>query len=509
MPSSTSQRKKRQSSLEATIAGYYSDPEKFVREVIKPTEIQPEQSALLQAIAGNPMVSARSGHGVGKTTSIAWAILWFMFTRVNARVPCTAPTQRQLFSVLWPEINRWMNNSAILKQVFNWKKTKLEMRTHEATWFAYCIASNRDTNMQGIHGDNLLFVVDEASGVPDPIFAAIEGSLTKAENRLVLVGNPNLNHGYFYNSHTRDKKQFKTLHFDSEKSKLTSEKFIKRMARYGVDSDIYLVRVKGEFPKGQPDTLIRVAAVMPAVGREIEEVRRPRISIGVDPARFGDDDSIICVREDMRILPMVPGETAFHGLDTQQVAGQVLRIVRTYRGEGHRGTIQVRIDDTGVGGGVTDSLRHAAEANPHLDIEVIPIIFNAAPTISDYDDYGSQMWGNIRDLLPMLSLPEDDDLIAQLTTRKYKLTPDGRIRLERKEDMKKRQLPSPDRADALGLACADVDAETFVNAPVVETERRTLDDKARGEAFAEHFAGLEVGSHRDDDEGEDDDFFRR
>jgi hypothetical protein len=172
-----------------------------------------------------------------------------------------------------------------------------------------------------------------------------------------------------------------------------------------------------------------------------------RIEIGVDPARYGDDESVICWR---RGLVVQPFET-FQGINTTRLTGEIAVLVKQFRKAGYEDSILVKVDDTGIGGGVTDQLEEVAG---ELNIEVMPINFGGTAQDPDYADYGAEMWGGVKEALATISLPDDSLLVSQLTTRKYKLQPDGRIKLERKEDMKKRGVSSPDRADALALCFA-------------------------------------------------------
>jgi len=203
--------------------------------------------------------------------------------------------------------------------------------------------------------------------------------------------------------------------------------------------------VLGLFPKGEPDTFIRLDAIEAAIQRSVEEAGR--FFIGVDPARFGDDESVICWRHGMSVKPF----RGFHGINTTRLSAEVAMLCREIRSTGHYGPIEVRIDETGIGAGVVDQFDLVREK---LGAQLIPINFGGAGD-EEYADKGARMWGAVRSALPGLSLPNDDDLAAQLTTRKYKIQPDGRIKLERKEDMKKRGLPSPDRGDALALCVSD------------------------------------------------------
>jgi len=232
-----------------------------------------------------------------------------------------------------------------------------------------------------------------------------------------------------------------------------SDEYCERIAtRYGRDSDVYRVRVLGLFPKGEPDTFIRLDEAEGARGRIVPD--RGAWFIGVDVARFGDDETVIYFRRGFNVQEPV----VRHGIATTWTAGEVVNVVKWIRATGYEDTIEVRVDDTGIGGAVTDMLN---EQSVELDIDVIPVNFGAAGD-EDHADRAALMWGRLKEFMGEMSLPDDEQLLAQLSTRKYKIQPDGRIKLERKEDMKKRGLPSPDRADALAL-CFDEGGDVGVS----------------------------------------------
>lgn len=422
---------------------YIRNPVDYVRDIIGavPTE---QQAQILTALAGNRAVAAKSGHGVGKTAVMSWAILWFLPLHPFARVPVTAPTGHQLDDTLWPEVRYWLDRSAPLRQIIEWTKTRVAVKGHEETWFSVPRSSNKAENLQGFHGRHVLFGVDEASGVEQEIMEVVEGALTNAGAKLLMTGNPTKLSGTFYDAFHKDRTHYETFTMSSADSSLVSPEYCERIARrYGRESDVYRVRVEGLFPRGEPDTFIRLDEVEAAINRDVAP--DGEVYIGVDPARFGDDESVICYRHGWHVYPL----RRFAGIDTSRLTGEVVRLVRGIR-DGYDGRVVVRVDDTGIGAGVTDQLRLVASDNR---IEVVPVNFGGEAN-SEYADYGSLMWGQIKDALDNLDLPRDDELIVQLTTRKYTVRPDGKIKLERKEDMKKRGVTSPDRADALALSIA-------------------------------------------------------
>ena len=175
------------------------------------------------AIAQHRKVSIRSGQGVGKTAFEANLVLWFLACFPYPRVVCTAPTRQQLNDVLWAEIAKWQERSPVLQAMLVWTKTRVYMRGHEKRWFAVARTATKPENMQGFHEDNMLFVVDEASGVADPIMEAIQGTLSGDNNRLLMCGNPTQNTGTFHDSHTLDAQSYYCMKVSSRDSPRTNK----------------------------------------------------------------------------------------------------------------------------------------------------------------------------------------------------------------------------------------------------------------------------------------------
>lgn len=196
---------------------YRQDPLIFFREV---TRFQPDdwQVKAARAIAEGRRLAVRSGQGVGKTAFEANVVLWFLACFPYPRVVCTAPTRQQLNDVLWAEIAKWMESSQILGLLLNWTKTRVYMRGYEKRWFAVARTATKPENMQGFHEDNMLFVVDEASGVADPILEAVLGTLSGPNNKLLYCGNPTKATGGFADAFGRDAATWYTMTVSSRDS---------------------------------------------------------------------------------------------------------------------------------------------------------------------------------------------------------------------------------------------------------------------------------------------------
>ncbi|MEK3722297.1 AAA family ATPase [Paenibacillus sp. FSL H8-0034] len=443
---------------------YWDDPVAFGEDMLG-FEADDWQQAAMMDVAHHPRTSVRSGQGVGKTGFEAVLVIWFLCCRPNARVVCTAPTKQQLNDVLWAEVAKWLEASMV-KNLLKWTKTKVYMIGHEERWFATARTATKPENMQGFHEDHMLFVVDEASGVADPIMEAIQGTLSGEDNKLLMCGNPTRTSGVFYDSHNRDRSRYRTHKVDSRDSKRTSKENVQMLIdKYGAESDVVRVRVYGEFPKAEADSFIALELVELVAGGSIASVG-DTLHLGVDVARFGDDETVIAPRIGMKVFKL----KCYNKQDTMVTAGWVIATGRKMlRRFPQLGKVEIKVDDSGVGGGVTDRLEEVIREERLKGWQVIPINNGSKPTRNEeehYDNRGTETWADLRDILqecfsghmqgrPVeVELPDDERLITQLTQRKYRMTSKGKIALERKEDMKKRGLDSPDRADAVVLAFA-------------------------------------------------------
>lgn len=441
---------------------YRNNPILFVREVCK-AEPEIEQIQMLDSVNKNKMTAVKSGHGIGKTTTLAWTILWFMFTRPFPKIPCTAPTMHQLRDILWAEISKWLYQSPILQQFFEWTVERLTLRTQEEKWFAVARTATKPDAMQGFHSESLLFVVDEASGVDNKIFEPILGALTGEETRFIMVGNPTKTEGFFYDAFTKNRNMFNCITLNAENSNRVSKDFVSAIiALYGKDSDPYRVRVAGEFPKSQPDTFISLELIERAINNyrykeHPKDERLVNIHLGVDVARFGDDESVIYLTKEYEggLYLSVIQEVVYKNT-TVELTGRTKAIIRQLNAQYPKLVVYVNVDGGGVGAGVVDELE-----SDHSDLKykVIEQTFGGqGGTLNEepikYSNNTGLLWGNVRRLLLVekLWLAEDNTLIKQLSTRKYSVDEDGNIRLERKSEMKKRNEESPDRADSLSLS---------------------------------------------------------
>lgn len=451
---------------------YYADhPVEFVEDIIGATPDE-EQAKILRSVAKNPMTTVRSGHGVGKSTVEAWVVIWFMVTRPFPKIPCTAPTQHQLFDILWAEVSKWLRNNKALANELVWTKEKVYMRGYPEEWFAVARTASKPDALQGFHAEDVLYIIDEASGVDDDIFEPVLGALSTPGARLLMCGNPTQLSGFFYDSHNKNRASYSAFHIDGRKSSRVSQDFVQTIiSMYGEDSDVFRVRVAGEFPLQEDDIFIPLSLVENSIMTEFSPRKSPNlVHIGCDVARFGDDKTVIGYKVDEKVTFYKKRQ----GQDTMKTADDIImlgeQLLQRYKlTPENNDFIPAKVDDGGVGGGVVDRLRQIKRNNPERFwwLEVYPVKFGERLPHKYFHDTTTYMMSIVKKLLqpydeegnkkPVeLILPDDDDLVAQLSGRKYTLTEASKIKIESKKEVKKRGQPSPDEADCVLLLCLPV-----------------------------------------------------
>ena len=188
------------------LKAWRSSPLQFVHDCVEATPSDQQAEGLFKFPTTKRM-TIRSGHGTGKDAFASWMILWFMATRSYAKVVCTAPTNRQLGDILWSELSKWLRKSKFTDE-FVIQKDKMFHKSAPKEWWCRAVSPSVKSSKEeqaetlaGFHGDHLLIVADEASGIPDPVYIPLEGALTQEDNRVLLIGNMTQNAGYFYDSH--------------------------------------------------------------------------------------------------------------------------------------------------------------------------------------------------------------------------------------------------------------------------------------------------------------------
>lgn len=440
-----------------------NSPLLFVTECIGASPSDQQAEALVK-FKDTKRLSIRSGHGTGKDAFAAWIALWFEATRTFPKVVCTAPTARQLSDILWSEISKWLRQS-LLADEFVIQKAKIFHKEHAKEWWIRGISPNikaskeeQAETLAGIHGDHVLVIVDEASGVPDPVYIPLEGIMTQEDNRLLLIGNPTKNKGYFHDSQFNPtiSRQWTKLHWDSRKSTNVADTYPIYMAeKYGIDSNVFRIRVMGEPPIDDDSTFIPLSWAIQCVGNEIEVDESWPKYLGVDVARYGDDKSIILTRHGRKILPW----ESFQGMGTVELAQH---IVRTYRDNDASG---VGVDAIGVGGGVVDWLQRDPRGLSVREVSEVNS-YDVSSDNTKHHRLREELWDKVRDNCQFFrySFPDisikiagmdvniGHELANELAAVKYFFDNKGAVQLESKKDMKARGVKSPNIADALAIS---------------------------------------------------------
>lgn len=456
---------------EKAIRYYAVHPVEFVQDIIHANPDE-DQQKILRSLVTNQMTSVRSGHGIGKSAVEAWAVIWFICTHPYPKIPCTAPTQHQLFDILWAEISKWKRNNKVLDSELIWTKEKLYMQGHSEEWFAVARTASTPDALQGFHADHVLYIIDEASGVDDKIFEPVLGALSTAGAKLLMCGNPTQLSGFFYDSHNKNRESYKTYHIDGRNSTRVSQEFVQTIINmYGEDSDVFRVRVAGDFPLAEEDIYISLPLVEKSIQTEYVPKKKPDIiHIGCDVARFGTDKTVIGYRTDEKVqfFKKRVGQDTMKTADDIVMLGTLL-VEQFKMSRDIDEPIPIKIDDGGVGGGVVDRLRQMKRNNPDRFwwMQIYPVKFGQKIRHKFYDDSTTYMMSILKRLLrpydedgnpkPVeIVLPDDDALVAQISGRKYGMTENGKIRVESKKVMKARGVQSPDEADCVLLICLPV-----------------------------------------------------
>lgn len=388
-------------------------------------------------------IARRSGHGIGKTALIAWIIHWFISTRPHPQIVVTANTRPQLEAKTWRELAKW-HKLSLNHHWFTWTATKFYHVDHPETWFAVAVpwSAEKSEAFAGTHEKHVLVLFDEASAIDDIIWEVTEGAMTTPGAMWIVFGNPTRNTGRFSECFKKYRHRWSCKEIDSRTAKKANQKQINQWIEdYGEDSDFVRVRVKGQEPRAGSMQFIPGDIVTDALGKHLHpDVYRhaPKV-VGVDIARFGDDQSVIIKRQGLAAT----GLTKFRGKNTMEMASIAAKVIDDWDPDG------VFIDEVGIGAGVIDRL-------VQLNYKVIGVNGGSKPLDENqYMNKRAEMWDKMRQWLPNAAIPDDSELRDDLIGPEYGYNAKEKIQLEKKEDMKKRGLASPDCADALAMTFAE------------------------------------------------------
>lgn len=470
--------------LITTLLGFRYDPEGFVRYAfpwgVKGTPLERvegprtwqldefkriqdhlllDQEKARIGLPGSPLYLAiSSGRGIGKSAWLSMLDLWVASCWIGSTGIVTANTETQLRSRTMAELGKW-HTMAINRHWFE----KSSMSLRPARWFADVVESQLKMDTQyyyvdaqswsaenpdafaGAHSQiGMMVQFDEASGIPDPIWQVTEGFFTDmAPLRLWLaISNPRRNTGRFFDAFHKDRAFWDARYVDSRTVEGVDKAVYQRIAdKYGEDDDVTRIEVKGQFPRTGSNQFIGREVVSYAAERELVPDDGAPLLMGIDIARFGDDETVFYFRRGRDARSIKP--LRFRGKNTMDVATHAATAIERLKPDA------VFVDGGGVGGGVVDRLKM-------LGYRVIEVQSGEkARDTEKYLNRRAELWGEMRDWLIYGCIPNEEALIDDLTGPEYAVHLKGPIILESKDSMKKRGLASPDDGDALALTFAE------------------------------------------------------
>ncbi len=352
---------------------------------------------------------------------------------------------------------------SVLSDEFVIQKDKMFHKESPKEWWCRAISPSvkaskeeQAETLAGLHGEHLLIIVDEASGVPDPVFIPLEGAMTQEDNRTLLIGNPTKNTGYFHESQFDPKisQAWNKHHWDSRKSTNVAKAMVDYFKfKYGEGSNVFRIRVEGNPPLDDENTYIPLSWAIACIGNDFDVDEAWPTYLGVDVARYGEDESIILPRKGNKIFRW----NSFRGVNTIELAQHILIPFYDMQCSG------VGIDEIGVGGGVIDWHWQDARGLGNKIVHAVNVA-HAASNPKEYYRLRDELWGRMREncLHRRYNFPDESIKIAgqdihighelanELASPTYKFRGSA-VQVESKDDMKKRGIMSPNIADALGI----------------------------------------------------------
>lgn len=426
----------------------------FIKNILGVEEIEEWQEEILTALDnGETRISIRSGHGVGKTALCAWLAVHFLLFRDDVKIPVTAPASSQMKDGLIPEINKWIS------RLPTWLSQNLDITSeritrgatpeeHKNNFISFRTARpEKPEALAGIHASHVMVLVDEASGVPEPIYNAAAGTMSTAGAIIILIGNPTRAEGLFYKTHTILADKWLTKRVSCFESSRVDQAFIDDIvATHGVESNEYRIRVMGEFPESTADKVIPKQLIDDAIGRDVAPIDG-ELYWGVDPAR-GGDKSGFCARRENTIEELIEWSDP----DVMRITGRVK--AKWDELPPLKRPKVIFVDSIGLGAGVADRLRE-------LELPVVDVNVAEVPAMKDrYPRLRAELWYSVRAWLDSravnipIDLPLTRKLAGELAGPEALYTSTGKADVESKAHMKLRGVASPNLADALCLTFA-------------------------------------------------------
>jgi hypothetical protein len=441
----------------ANVRRYIADPIPFVREQFhaEPDDWQ------LEVLAGaqlSPRQAVVGSKGCGKTTVLAWLILWFLFTRPHANIAVTSISGDNLKDGLWKELALWIHRAPAIAAAFEWQQTRIVSRVDGPIWWVSfrtysksADAQQQSQTLAGLHADYVMFVIDEAGSVPQAVAVTAEAALASGvECRLILAGNPTSLEGPLYSAAVTNRQHWHVVHVTGDPDNPKRSPRVDRawaqsqIDQHGRSNPWVKVNVLGEWPEASLNALLGIEDVNRAMQRHLrtDQYEWAQKRLGIDVARFGDDRTVIFPRQGIASFKPIVMRHARNSAVSVEIANKVLAAKAKWSSE-----LELVDASGGWSLGFTDVMR----ANGYPPIEVQ---FGGTPIDPRFRNRRAEMWAAMSEWVQrggaLFHMPE---LIAELTVPTYSFS-GGKFVLEEKDQIKKRLGRSPDLADALALTFA-------------------------------------------------------
>jgi len=396
-------------------------------------------------------ISVRSGHGIGKTSSCALLILWFLHNHLDAQASCTAPTSQQVYDVLWKEIKKWIDKMPRpVRDKYEWTTSYVRITERPETWFARAATARKEAPeaFAGIHGEYVLLIGDESSGIPEEIFESGRGALTNENALVLLFGNPLRLTGYFYDTHNSQKKNWQALNFSSLDSPLVDKNsgLIQEIReKYGEESDEWKIRVLGEFPR--VDSVDDKGYVPLLFKEDIKYTIDTKFGrqrwMAIDPAGEGSNKSIWVIRDNFKAMIISSEDIS----SPKSIAQKTINLAEAYQVPFEN----IVIDNFGEGANVAQeiALSGAKEDPPR---RVVGINVGDKSNSEEYMNIRAEYYTKLKEWLRSGGELVTDKRWSELLDIRFRRELNGKLRIMSKLDMQKQGIASPDVADALMLS---------------------------------------------------------
>jgi phage terminase large subunit len=394
-------------------------------------------------------ISIMSGRGTGKDAWTVWVMLWFMFCFPFPKVPCVSVSADQLNKVLWSEISKWLSHSKV-REYFVLQQDKLYFKDVKDSvrgreWFAFPKAANpklspdeQVESLAGLHADYMMEVLDEVSGILDPVCNVLENNMTGLCNFMVLIFNPMHTKGYAKRTQYEDKENWITFRWNAEESEITNKEKIKQKEKkYGRDSNTFRMNVLGLPPVFDTETLIDPDWVMAAIDRPLEILPSMPLVEAMD-CGAGGDKSIIGGRRGNKLYPFKRNNTS----DSVELTNWAGTHIDKDKPD------VFRVDTVGIGWAVEGALRDKKGAI----IEPCDVR-RKADNSEQFANKRAEMYWTLRMQFEAgtISIPNDTEFIEQLCAIKYETTKSGQTQIQDKRQIKKEIGHSPDESDTAAM----------------------------------------------------------